>query len=73
MSLLTDVQCLLRQIVCSRKGSIGSLRSHYCPQLRVAQVNELLKRINAAVDEENKWHSHGNYVSVYGRFSDPSA
>lgn len=73
MSLLEDVQCLLRQIVRSQKGSIGSLKSHYLPQLSAAQVDELLKRVDAAVEEENKWHSHSNYVSVYGRFSDPSA
>ena len=43
--MLEEILDLLRDIQNSPTGSIGSIRSHYIPQLRVGRVDELAAQL----------------------------
>ena len=55
---IADLEAALReatsQIAHGRLGSIGSLESHYCPQIRVADLNRWRALLSPQEDEQEK-------------------
>lgn len=49
--ILKDVLDFLYQIQTSYKGSIGGIKTHYLPQLRVEEVDELADRTSQYINE----------------------
>lgn len=58
--VLMSARELLHEIARSRKGSIGTLDSHYIAQLRVVRIDRLANRIDGILKEVSNGDNNGD-------------